>query len=67
MLIGGGVDVDDGFKWMISKAGGGNFVVIRTDDDDAYNPYIFGLGPLTSVSTFVVYSQVGRQEARGQG
>ena len=29
MLMGGGTDVDAAFQWMIGKAGGGDFVVIR--------------------------------------
>jgi len=28
LLMGGGTDVDDAFRWMIGKSGGGDFVVI---------------------------------------
>lgn len=46
VLMGGGPDVDEGFRWMIKKAGitlqtGGRLVVIRTTGDGAYNPYIY--------------------------
>jgi cyanophycinase-like exopeptidase len=46
VLMGGGPDVDEGFRWMIQKAGitpasGGRLVVIRTTGDGAYNPYIY--------------------------
>jgi cyanophycinase-like exopeptidase len=62
-LMGGGdYDVDDAFKWMIRKSGGGNFVVIRVTDTDNYNGYIYNtlggksLG-LTSVETLVIPSR----------
>jgi cyanophycinase-like exopeptidase len=46
VLMGGGPDVDQAFRWMIQKAGisqpiGGRLVVIRTTGDGAYNPYIY--------------------------
>jgi cyanophycinase len=54
MLMGGGTDVDAAFQWMIGKAGGGDFVVIRASGTDAYNPYINGLGTLDSVETLII-------------
>jgi cyanophycinase len=57
VLMGGGPDVDDAFKWMIRKGGGGNFVVIRATGTDAYNPYIFAMGGVRSVETLVVPSR----------
>ena len=46
VLMGGGPDVDEAFRWMISRAGirpgtGGRFVIIRATGTDAYNPYIY--------------------------
>jgi len=46
VLMGGGPDVDEAFRWMIQRAGitpghGGRFVVIRATGTDAYNPYIY--------------------------
>jgi hypothetical protein len=46
VLMGGGPDVDEAFRWMIGRAGvapgtGGRLVVIRASGDGAYNPYIF--------------------------
>ena len=46
VLMGGGPDVDEAFRWMISRAGitpktGGRFVVIRATGTEAYNPYIY--------------------------
>lgn len=45
VLMGGGPDVDEAYRWMIQQAGitkatGGRFVVIRTSGTDAYDPYL---------------------------
>lgn len=53
-LLGGGKDIDQAFKWMCDRAGGGDFLVLRANGDDAYNPYIQGLCHLNSVSTLVI-------------
>lgn len=57
VLMGGGPDVDDAFKWMINKSGGGNFVVIRASGTDAYNPYIYAMGGTSSVETIIISSR----------
>lgn len=59
VLMGGGTDVDAAFQWMISKSGGGDFVVIRTTGTNAYNPYIYGLGAVNSVETLIIKSRAG--------
>lgn len=46
VLMGGGPDVDEAFRWMITRAGikpgtGGRFVVIRASGTEAYDPYIY--------------------------
>lgn len=46
VLMGGGPDVDEAYRWMINRAGikpgtGGRFVVIRTTGTDAYDPYFY--------------------------
>jgi cyanophycinase len=53
-LMGGSTDVDAAFKWMISKSGGGDFVVIRVDNSLGYNSYIYNLGKVNSVETIVI-------------
>ncbi len=63
VLMGGGTDVDDAFRWMIGKSGGGNFVVLRSTGTDAYNPYIQGLGTVASVETLIVTSRTGANDA----
>lgn len=57
VLMGGGPAVEDAFRWMIRKGGGGNFVVIRAAGTDAYNSYIHELGGVSSVETLVVPSR----------
>jgi cyanophycinase-like exopeptidase len=55
VLMGGGTDVDAAFEWMCQRAGGGDFVVIRTSGTDAYNPYIQELCPqMDSVETIII-------------
>ena len=56
VLMGGGPDVDEAFRWMIGRAGiapgtGGRLVVIRASGDGAYNPYIFYSDKKSSTST----------------
>lgn len=57
VLMGGGPDVDEAFAWMIGKAGGGDFVVIRASGADGYNQYLYNMGGLDSVETLVVPSR----------
>src|SRR5215510_10131342 len=55
VLMGGGTDVDAAFQWMCQRAGGADFVVIRTSGTDAYNPYIQELCPqMDSVETIII-------------
>jgi len=62
VLMGGGTDVDAAYVWMTEKCGGGDFLVLRTSGDGAYNRYILQLSeqtsnPLNSVSTLVLKSR----------
>ena len=62
--MGGGTDVDAAFQWMCQRAGGGDFVVIRTTGTDAYNPYIQQLCPqMDSVETIIITSITGANSA----
>lgn len=54
VLMGGDANVDEAFRWMISKAGGGNFVVIGVDNSDEYNDYIYRMGGVSSVQTLII-------------
>ena len=62
VLMGGGTDVDAAFQWMCQRAGGGDFLVIRTTGTDAYNPYIQELCPqMDSVETIIITTIDGRK------
>src|SRR5688500_13912301 len=64
VLMGGGTDVDEAFQWMCQRAGGGDFLVIRTSGTDAYNPYIQELCPqMDSVETIIITSITGANSA----
>lgn len=63
VLMGGGPDVDNAIKWMISKAGGGDFVVLRSTGTNAYNDYIYGLGGVNSVQTLLITSTTQANDA----
>ena len=64
VLMGGGTDVDAAFQWMCQRAGGGDFLVIRTTGTDAYNPYIQELCPqMDSVETIIITSITGANSA----
>jgi cyanophycinase-like exopeptidase len=64
VLMGGGPDVDEAFRWMITRAGirpgtGGRFVVIRATGTDAYDPYLYYSDASLSTSTTVADQWVG--------
>ena len=53
-LMGGGTDLDEAFKWLCDRAGGGDLLVLRATGTDSYNPYIQKLCHLNSVATLVI-------------
>jgi len=61
-LMGGGGDLDEAFKWMCDRAGGGDFVVLRASGDEDYNPYIQGLCKLNSAGTLILTSRTAAKD-----
>jgi cyanophycinase-like exopeptidase len=57
MLLGGGTDVDAAFRWLITNSGGGDILILRASGADGYNDYIYGLGPVNSVTSIVCKSK----------
>jgi cyanophycinase len=56
-LMGGGKDLDDAFRWLCVRAGGGDFLIIRAAGAGDYNRYVESLCRLNSVATIVVPSR----------
>ena len=36
-MMGGGSDLDEAFRWLCTKANGGDFLILRARGDDDYN------------------------------
>src|SRR6266568_7928682 len=56
-LMGGGEDLDEAFRWLCNRAGGGDFLVLSAAGDDEYNRYVQSLCRLNSVATIVIPSR----------
>ncbi|SMG30066.1 Peptidase family S51 [Marivirga sericea] len=56
LLAGGAGDQKSWFDWMVTKADGGDFVILRTDDSNGYNDASFIEGA-NSILTLVVNGQ----------
>jgi cyanophycinase len=56
--MGGGADVEEAFKWLIERANGGDFLVLRTSGDDAYNRSLSKLGGADSVESLLLTERV---------
>jgi cyanophycinase len=52
--MGGGTDLDEAFKWLCARAGGGDLLVLRATGDDDYNPYILKLCRVNSAATLII-------------
>lgn len=53
-MMGGGSDLDAGFRWLCQKANGGDFLILRARGGDDYNAYVDGLCKMNSVATLVI-------------
>ncbi len=53
-MMGGGSDLDEAFRWLCKKGGGGDFLILRAHGDDDYNPYVNGLCKTNSVATLII-------------
>lgn len=58
VLMGGSTDVDEAMRWMLSRAGGGDVVIIRASGGNGYNDYLFALGAkVNSAETLLINSR----------
>lgn len=62
LMMGGGTDLDEAFRWLCAKANGGDFLVLRASGDDAYNDYIYKLGKLNSVATLILPDRAAAED-----
>ena len=62
LLLGGGSDLDDAFRWMCAKSNGGDFLVVRASGGNDYNPYVQGLCKVNSVSTIITRSRKAAED-----
>jgi cyanophycinase len=61
-LMGGGDDLDQAFKWMCERTGGGDFLILRATGDDDYNPYVQGLCHVNSVATLILPDRAAAED-----
>lgn len=54
VLMGGGKDVEEAFRWLIQRSGGGDFLILRAGCTPAYNSFVQQLGTVNSVATMVL-------------
>lgn len=53
MLMGGGADIDEPFRWFTENMQGGDLIVLRASDKDEYNGVFAKFNNLNSIETFV--------------
>jgi cyanophycinase len=63
-MMGGGSDLDEAFRWLCSKANGGDFLILRAHGDADYNPYVAKLCRANSVATLIIPSRQAAFEPR---
>ena len=56
-LMGGGKDLDEAFRWLCIRGGGGDFLVLRASGAGDYNRYVQSMCQLNSVATLVIPSR----------
>lgn len=64
VLMGGGKDVEEAFRWLVDRSGGGDIVVLRAGGTNAYNPFIMGLGNVDSVETLILRDRGASSDPR---
>ncbi len=57
VLMGGSTDVEAAFRWMINRASGGDFVIIRASGSVGYNDYVYAMDNVNSVETLLIDSK----------
>ena len=63
-MMGGGSDLDEAFRWLCNKGGGGDFLILQARGGDDYNSYVNGLCKANSVATLVIPDRASAQDPR---
>lgn len=61
-LLGGGGEVDDAFRWMIERARGGDFVIVRASGGFDLERWVYSLGGLDSAETLTITTRAGADD-----
>jgi cyanophycinase len=64
MLMGGGSDLDEAFRFLCEKGAEGDFLILRAAGDDDYNPYVQSLCKMNSVATLIIPSRDAANDPR---
>ena len=59
LLMGGGREIEESFKWFAKQAGHGHIVILRASGDDELQNWIYrDVGDVASVQTLIFHSRV---------
>ena len=61
-MMGGGSDLDEGFRWLCNKGNGGDFLVLRARGDDDYNSYVKDLCKANSIATLIIPDRAAAED-----
>jgi cyanophycinase len=64
-LMGGGDDLDEAFRFLCEKGGGGDFLILRAAGDDEYNDYVNKLCKTNSVATLIIPDRDSASDPKG--
>jgi beta-aspartyl-peptidase (threonine type) len=65
LLMGGGREIDDAFKWFAAQAGHGHIVILRASGDDELQNWIYrDIGGVASVQTLLFHARAPASDPR---
>lgn len=65
LLMGGGREIDQAFKWFAAQAGHGHIVILRASGDDALQKYIYrDISGVASVQTLIFHARAPASDPR---
>jgi beta-aspartyl-peptidase (threonine type) len=65
LLMGGGREIDEAFKWFAAQAGHGHIVILRASGDDELQNWIYrDVGGVASVQTLIFHTRAPASDPR---